>query len=131
MKEDPFSLLQRKRASHFWLAPRSYMNHIGLEGDVSIENHGTVRACIIPRLAKCAWCTDCGCTRGIGANAVEVLIVDVQPRYAQVLVIESVEHIGAQLQVHALFESEVLSYCQVQLVAGHGARDVTTDCAAE
>src|SRR5437899_3350396 len=87
------------------------LNHINLEVNVSVENHRAVCAGVRPIPAE-------GTRRSLtGGN---VPVVDVQPRYAQVLVVESVKEISPKLQGDPLVEFEVLGYRQVQLIAVHG-----------
>src|SRR6185437_5417529 len=117
------SLLNQKGQPFFgW--PKS-LTVVNLEGEVSIENHGAVRPSVSPSLAKCTW------RSSSGIHTVDVAIVDVEPWYSQELVVESVESIGTKLQAEALVQLEVLSHCQIQLVACHGAEVIATRCARE
>src|SRR6185437_4088005 len=58
-----------------------------LEGEVSVESHGTVGPGVSPGFAECTWCNSSS------IHTVYVAIVDVESRYAQELVVESIEDV--------------------------------------
>src|SRR6185312_11581067 len=96
-----------------------------LEGEVSVESHGTVGPGVSPGFAECTWCNSSS------IHTVYVAIVDVESRYAQELVVESIEDVGTKLQSETLVQSNVLAHCEIQLVSRHGAELIATGCTGE
>ena len=92
MTEDRSPREQKKGQPSFGWPQGVLLDHIDLEGDVSAENHGTVCTCVSPCLAERTW------SSSGGINTVDVPAVDVEPWHTQVLIVESVEKIGTQLQ---------------------------------
>jgi hypothetical protein len=97
-----------------------------LESDVRRDVDAPESSGVAPGFAKGA-----GCRCAAGAEACRVLVIDVQSRHAENLVVEEVQGIAAQGQAHAFMEFEGFLDARVDLVERFCASDVAADRAGE
>src|SRR5580704_5726121 len=97
-----------------------------LESDMRRDDDAPEGSGVGPRPAE-----GVGCGRAGETDADRVLVIDVEPRCAEELVVQEVQGIATQGQAHAFVELESLLDARVDLVERFCARDVAADRAGK